>query len=100
MANTPTQAEPAPGSPFDSKTPVPITHRSPVRFAINGKQHMVGELQGIIATTPGMTPEYAALIQSEIARRTTPAARVDLHVVDHDDGGTSVHIHIKPIALG
>lgn len=92
---------PQPPSGINANVPHPPPVKDPTRFSIKGKMHMIPELQAIVSAASGVDPEYKALIQAELSRsRPGNAAQVDLHVVDHADGGTSVAIHIKPVTLG
>jgi hypothetical protein len=94
-------SEPATPTPdaINARVPRPVPIKNPTRFSIMGKMHMIAELQQIVANAPGVDPEYKALILAELARVTTNAAQIDLHVVDHQEG-TSIAIHIKPVKLG
>ncbi len=89
-----------PTEDINAKVPRPVDVKSPIRFSISGKQHLIPNLQSIIESDATVAPEYKTVILSELSRQKSNAAQVDLHVVDHNDGGTSVAIHIKPVNLG
>lgn len=76
----------------------PVKH--PLRFAIAGKMHMIQSLKDSIGADSGIPDHYKALLHAELTGMKSNAAQVDLHVVDHADGGVSVQMHIKPIQLG
>ncbi len=87
-------------SKISANVPKPEPGPNVTRFAILGKQHLMGELQANIEAMPEVPSEYKALIASELDKKMSAAARVDLHVIDHGNGDTSIHAHIKQIHLG
>jgi hypothetical protein len=93
-----TTTKPQPELPPNAPRFAPQKH--PLRFAITGKQHLIAPLKELISATPEIPDHYKTLIHAELDRIKTTAAQVDLHVVDHADGGISIQGHIKPIHLG
>jgi len=75
--------------------------KHPLRFAILGKMHLIPDLKKLVTDHPELPEHYKAFIIHELDNTIkTNAAQVDLHVVDHADGGISIQGHIKPIQLG
>ena len=74
--------------------------KHPCRCAVVGLMHMKGELQNLISAHPDISPELKAVLVAEVASRTSNAAQVDLHVVDHANGDSSGHWHVKSVNLG
>jgi hypothetical protein len=93
---TTTKEQPA----LSKKTPQfqPVKH--PLRFCISGRQHMIQPLKDLISADANIPDHFKAVLSAEIDNIKTNAAQVDLHVVDHADGGISFQGHIKPIQLG
>lgn len=94
-----TTTKPQPELPKHIPQFAPQKH--PLRYAITGKIHMIKDLKDLISAIPEIPDHYKAVIQHELDNTIkTNAAQVDLHVVDHADGGVSIQGHIKPIHLG
>ena len=74
--------------------------KHPCRCSIAGAMHMIPDLQKIIAAKSDVSDELKAVIASEIAAKKSNAAQVDLHVIDHANGDSSIHIHVKQVQLG
>ena len=89
-----------PNTVIPSNVPIPVAPKHPLRFGISGRQHMIPQLKQAIADDQKIPAEYKTVILRELDLRKSNAAQVDLHVVDHENGDTSIHIHIKEITLG
>ena len=76
----------------------PVKH--PLRFAINGVQHLMQPLKDLIASDAGIPDEYKALIKYELDKKTSNGGVVHCHVLDHANGDSSIVIHIGQIKLG
>lgn len=104
IAETETPPVVAPAKPYpewQEHAPRFEAAKNPLRFGIHGKIHLVKELKTLIADLSVIPDHYKTVIQHELENTIkTNAAQVDLHVVDHADGGISIHGHIKPIQLG
>ena len=85
---------------FDPHVPqfAPVKH--PLRFAIPGKMHLIEPLKKLITDDANIPDHYKALFCAELDSLKSNAAQIDLHVVDHADGGISIQGHIKPVQLG
>ena len=86
------------GAPKNLLTIKPVKH--PLRFSIQGKKHLISNLKEMIAADAIIPDHYKAALAAELEKIKTNAAEVDLHVVDHADGGISFAGHVKPISLG
>ena len=84
--------------PPNGLTLPPIKH--PCRCSILGTMHTVAELRNIIAARDDISDELKAVVLAEVAQKTSNAAKVDMHVVDHANGDSSIHIHVAQIKLG
>lgn len=89
---------PQPELPPNAPKFAPIKH--PLRFAIHGRKHMIKELKAMVAKDDTIPAHYQDMIKNELDLIKTNSAQVDLHVVDHADGGISIQMHVKPIQLG
>ena len=65
-----------------------------------GVMHTIADLQKLVKDHPEISPELKAVLAAELAAKTSNAAQVDLHVVDHANGDSSIHIHVKQVKLG
>ena len=89
-----------PPANLPDNAPTMAQPKHPCRCSILGVMHLRDELQGLIANHPDVSPELKAVLAAEIASKTSNAAQVDLHVVDHANGDSSIHIHVKQVKLG
>jgi hypothetical protein len=94
----PRPVQPPAGLPKNALTGPTAKH--PCRCAILGLTHIVDQLQQLIAAREDISPEIRAVLKAEIAAKTSNAAKVDLHVVDHANGDSSIHIHVAQVKLG
>jgi len=81
-------------------SPIVAQPKHPCRYSVIGLTHLKTELQNMIATHPEISKELKAVLAAELAGKTSNAASVDLHVVDHANGDSSIHLHVKQIKLG
>jgi hypothetical protein len=103
MPDTIQRLPPAPiQPPGDLPANVPTVQQAkhPCRYSILGLMHTIADLQKLVKDHPELSPEMKAVVASELASKTTNAAQVDLHVVDHSNGDSSIHIHVKQVKLG
>ena len=82
-----------------SKIPVPAPIKHPLRQCIQGDMHLKCELKKIIEDSEISRP-LKDFIAEELDRMQSNGARVDMHLVDHGDGGVSLQLHISPVQLG
>lgn len=91
MADTPHNLPP--------NAPLPVKQPHPLRHAINGDTHLIGELKTIIQGKE-IDATLKQWICEELDEITTNAATVHLHVLDLIDGSVTIDLHIKPVVLG
>ena len=89
-----------PPADLPGNAPVMAQPKHPCRCSVVGVMHMIGELQNLIGERSDISPEIKAVLAAEIAAKSSNAAQVDLHVVDHANGDSSIHIHVKQVKLG
>ena len=89
-----------PPADLPKTAPVMPAVKHPCRCAILGTTHTIAQLQEIIAQREDISAELKAVIKAEIAAKTSNAAQVDMHVMDHANGDSSILIHIKQVTLG
>ncbi len=85
---------------FDPHVPVFAPVKHPLRVGIHGKKHLIANLKDLITADAAIPDHYKPMLHAELDGRQSNAAEIDLHIVDHPDGSTSIQAHIKPIQLG
>ena len=76
----------------------PMKH--PCRCAIVGTMQIKSALQEIVGRRGDIHPGLKQFLNDEIAAKTTPAAEIHLHVVDHANGDSSGSWHVKAVKMG
>lgn len=89
-----------PPADLPKTAPVMPAIKHPCRCSILGTMHTKDQLQEIVSKRADISDELKAVILAEIKSKTSNAAQVDLHVIDHDNGDSSICIHVKQVALG
>jgi len=74
--------------------------KHPCRCSILGTKHLIADLKLLIQKREDISDELKSVILAEIDSKKSNAAQVDMHVVDHTNGDSSIHIHVKNIDLG
>lgn len=74
--------------------------KHPLRFGVHGKKHMVAPLKELITADANIPKHWRDTLHAHLDELKSNAAELDLHIVDHPDGGISFQGHIKPIHLG
>ena len=94
----PKTISPPEGLPKNAPVMPEIKH--PCRCAILGTTHSIDQLKQILDKREDISDEIKAVIKAEISNKTSNAAQVDMHVVDHANGDSSIVIHVKQVTLG
>lgn len=94
----PVPVQPPKNMPKNMLTGPTVKH--PCRCAILGLMHITEQLQQLIAAREDISPELKAVLKAEIDSKNSNAAKVDMHVIDHANGDSSIHIHVKKVTLG
>lgn len=90
----------APPAELKDHQPTMPEVKHPCRVAIVGHMDGIANLRKAIAARSDLSDSIKAMVDEEIAARTSNAAQVHLHVVDHPNGDTSIHFHVKKVKLG
>lgn len=79
--------------------PLPLTPKHPCRHVIEGVLDRVPGLKTMVDETD-LHPGLKDFLKSELDKIVVNGAQVDLHLVDHAEGGGSLQVHWKPIQMG